>query len=69
LRALVEEDRTRAPEATALTGLAAQLANQQLTLQALAAMISYRRDAPGISARAVVRLRASAAVASRRYAG
>jgi hypothetical protein len=36
LRALVEEHRARTREATTLTGLAAQLANQQLTLQALA---------------------------------
>ena len=36
LRAIVEEHRARAYDATTLTGLAAQLASQQLALQALA---------------------------------
>jgi Family of unknown function (DUF6262) len=36
LRAVVEEHRSRARDATTLTGLAAQLASQQLALHALA---------------------------------
>ena len=44
LRALVEEHRARAQEATTLTGLAAQLASQQLSLQALAAKLRRHEE-------------------------
>ncbi len=44
LRAVVEEHRARARDATTLTGLAAQLASQQLTLHALADKIRRHEE-------------------------
>jgi hypothetical protein len=44
LRAIVEEHRARARGATTLTGLAAQLASQQLTLHALADKIRRHEE-------------------------
>jgi hypothetical protein len=44
LRAVVEEHRARARNATTLTGLAAQLATQQLTLHALANKIRRHEE-------------------------
>ncbi len=50
LRALVEEHRAKAQEATTLTGLAAQLASQRLTLQALAAKPAGTKNSSASSA-------------------
>lgn len=44
LRAIVEEHRARAHEATTLTGLAAQLASQQLAMEALAAKVRRHEE-------------------------
>jgi Family of unknown function (DUF6262) len=44
LRAIVEEHRARARDATTITGLAAQLASQQLTLHALADKIRRHEE-------------------------
>jgi hypothetical protein len=44
LRAVVEEHRARARDATTLTGLAAELASQQLTLHALADKIRRHEE-------------------------
>ena len=44
LRAVVEEHRSRAREATTMTGLAAQLASQQLALHALADKIRRHEE-------------------------
>lgn len=44
LRAVVEEHRARARDATTLTGLAAQLATQQLALHALADKIRRHEE-------------------------
>lgn len=44
LRAVVEEHRARARDATTLTGLASQLATQQLTLHALADKIRRHEE-------------------------
>jgi hypothetical protein len=44
LRAIVEEHRARAHDATTLTGLAGQLASQQLALQALAAKVRRHEE-------------------------
>jgi hypothetical protein len=45
LRAVVDEHRDRASDATTLTGLAAQLAMQQLTLRALAGRVRQHEEA------------------------
>jgi uncharacterized coiled-coil protein SlyX len=44
LRAIVEEHRARAHDASTLTGLAAQLASQQLALEALAAKVRRHEE-------------------------
>jgi hypothetical protein len=44
LRAIVEEHRSRARDATTLTGLAAQLASQQLALHALADRVRQHEE-------------------------
>jgi hypothetical protein len=44
LRAVVDEHRDRAHDATSLTGLAAQLAMQQLTLHALADRVRQHEE-------------------------
>jgi uncharacterized coiled-coil protein SlyX len=44
LRAIVEEHRARTHQATTLTGLAAQLASQQLALEALAAKVRRHEE-------------------------
>jgi uncharacterized coiled-coil protein SlyX len=44
LRAIVEEHRARAHDATTLTGLAAQLAGQQLAMEALAAKVRRHEE-------------------------
>lgn len=44
LRTIVEEHRARAHDAATLTGLSAQLASQQLALQALAARVRRHEE-------------------------